>query len=122
MPHPDPEDPPRRWGNAAPGHGTRENDRPPICGVAGRDSGEIRLTVVHRSDGETLEAVARRASWPMASVYTDEWCGYNRLPAMGPFRATVCHAIKEWARMTTGMASARSTTRWRGCGPACGTS
>jgi hypothetical protein len=35
-PHSDPLDPPRRRGNRAPGHGTWESDRPPVCGVVGR--------------------------------------------------------------------------------------
>ena len=98
VPHRDPEDPPRRRANAAPGHGTWENDRPPVCGVVGRESGEVRLTVAERSDGDTLGAVVRRASWPMVEVYTDEWCGYNGLAGMGRWHATVCHAKKEWAR------------------------
>jgi transposase len=98
VPHLDPEDPPRRRGNAAPGHGTWANDRPPVCGVVGRESGEIRLTVTERSNRETLDIVVRRASWPMATVYTDDWCGYNGLPKMGRLHATVCHEIKEWAR------------------------
>jgi hypothetical protein len=96
--HDDPEDPPRRRGNAAPGHGTWENDRPPVCGVAGRDSGQVRLTVAQRSDAATLGTVVRRASWPMVTVSTDEWCGYNGLTGMGRVHATVCHARKEWAR------------------------
>ena len=98
MPHLDPEDPPRRRANAMPGHGTWANDRPPVCGAVGRESGWIRLTVTERSDGEPLEAVVRRANWPMVTVNTDEWGGYNGLPAMGRSRATVCHAEHEWAR------------------------
>ena len=39
MPHLDPEDPPRRRANKARGHGTWENDRPPVCGVVGREEG-----------------------------------------------------------------------------------
>jgi hypothetical protein len=58
----------------------------------------VRLTVTERSDGETLERVVMRASWPMATVNTDEWGGFNGLPAMGRSRATVCHADREWAR------------------------
>ena len=98
MPHRDPDDPPRRRANARPGHGTWANDRPPVCGAVGRESGRIRLTVTERSDGETLEAVVRRASWPMVTVNTDEWCGYNGLPEMGRSRATVRHLAGEWAR------------------------
>jgi transposase-like protein len=98
VPHRDPDDPPRRRANARPGHGTGANDRPPVCGAVGRESGRIRLTVTERSDGETLEAVVRRASWPMVTVNTDEWCGYNGLPEMGRSRAAVCHVAGEWAR------------------------
>ena len=43
--HPDPEDPPRRRANKARGHGTWETDRPPILGIVGRESGQIRLEV-----------------------------------------------------------------------------
>ena len=98
MPHREEEDPPRRRANKRRGHGNWENDRPPVCGVVGRECGRIRLTITERSDGGTLEAVVRRASWPMVVVNTDEWCGYNGLPAMGRSRATVCHAAHEWAR------------------------
>ena len=66
--------------------------------MVGRETGQVRLTVVEHSDGETLQEVVRRASWPMATVNTDEWQGYNRLPEMGRERATVCHAAGEWAR------------------------
>jgi transposase-like protein len=34
----------------------------------------------------------------MATVNTDEWCGYNGLPRMGRSRAVVCHVRGEWAR------------------------
>ena len=98
VPHTDPDDPPRRRANKARGHGTWDNDRPPVCGVVGRESGHARLTVAAHPDGATLRRVVRRASWPMAMVNTDEWRGYNGLPAMGRRRATVCHAEREWAR------------------------
>ena len=98
VPHKDPEDPPRRRANKARGHGTWGNDRPPVCGVVGRESGNLRLTVSKRSDGETLRRVVMRATWPMVAVNTDEWQGRNGLPAMGRERPTVCHADHEWAR------------------------
>ena len=98
VPHRDPEDPPRRRANQAPGHGSWENDRPPVCGVVGRASGHVRLTVAEHSDGATLERVVRRASWPMVTVHTDEWQGYHSLPASGRRHATVSHAVHEWAR------------------------
>jgi transposase len=66
--------------------------------VVGRDSGHLRLTVAEHSDGPTLQTVVRKASWPMVTVNTDEWRGYNGLPAIGRSRSTVCHAAREWAR------------------------
>lgn len=98
VPHRDPDDPPRRRANQRPGHGSWDNDRPPICGVVGRQSGAIRLTVARHSDGETLRRVVRRASWPMVTVHTDDWQGYDRLPETGRSHSSVCHAAGEWAR------------------------
>src|SRR3954466_14309965 len=98
VPHTAPEAPPRRRANARPGHGTWENDRPPVCGVVGRQGGEVRLTVAEHAEGKVLRRVVRRATWPMVRVFTDEWCGYSGLPAMGRSHATVCHTAGEWAR------------------------
>jgi transposase len=98
VPHTDPADPPRRRANKARGHGSWDNDRPPVCGVVGRESGQVRLTVAEHSDRKTLEAVVGDATRPTATVYTDGWGGYNGLSAMGRGHATVCHADREWAR------------------------
>src|SRR3954453_13114065 len=98
VPPPAPADPPRRRGNEVRGHGTWDTDRPPVCGVVGRESGRLRLTVVEHSDGTTLKKVVRKASWPMVTVNTDEWRGYAGLPGMGRRRVTVRHADREWAR------------------------
>jgi transposase len=69
-----------------------------MCGVAGRDSGKVKLTVVGNSDGPTLERVVRRATEPTTHVNTDEWTAYDGLPAMHRPRSAVCHAAGEWAR------------------------
>jgi transposase len=98
VPHDDPDDPPRRRANKVKGHGTWENDRPPVCGVVGRESGQVRLRVAEPSDGETLRGVVGDATAPKAMVYPDEWGGYNGLTGMGRSHATVCHKIGEWAR------------------------
>jgi hypothetical protein len=43
VPHPDPEDPPRRRANQTWGHGAWASDRPPVLGIVGRESGQIQL-------------------------------------------------------------------------------
>jgi transposase len=96
--HPDPLDPPRRRANQVPGHGSWNNDRPPVCGVVGRESGQIRLRVERHANGPTLREGVRRATWPMTTVNTDEWAAYSGLPAVGRRHVTVCHAAGEWAR------------------------
>jgi transposase len=102
IPHTDPEDPPRRRANNRPGHGSMANDRPPVAGVVGRDSGLLRLRVVDRADGPTLREFVRRMTWPTVLVYTDEWAAYDRLPELARWHATVCHADREWARDENG--------------------
>ena len=99
-PHLDPDDPPRRRGNKVRGHGTWDNDRPPVAGVVGRESGQVRLAVIHHADRETLEAVVQRATTAETQFYTDEWAAYNHLPELGRPLAQVCHTPgrREWAR------------------------
>jgi len=93
--HADPDDPPRRRANKRRGHGTYDNDRPPIVGTVGRESGEVRLRVVHHTDKETLRTHVHKFTTAGSQVYTDEWRGYNHV--IRP-RATVCHGAGEWAR------------------------
>lgn len=66
--------------------------------MVGRESGHARLTVAEHSDRKTLEAVVGEATGATATVYTDEWGGYNGLTAMGRGHATVRHTDREWAR------------------------
>jgi transposase-like protein len=94
-PHLDPADPPRRRANKARGHGTYDNDRPPIVGTVGRDSGKVRLRRVKHTDGQTLCAHVEPFTQDDTQSYTDEWQGYNHVDRP---HATVCHAQKEWAR------------------------
>jgi transposase len=98
VPHPEPDDPPRRRANKRRGHGTYENDRPPVVGIVGRRSGEVRLKVVEHADQATLEGFVTATTAEGTRVYTDEWSGYHHLPELGRPHATVCHASGEWAR------------------------
>ena len=93
--HSDPEDPPRKRANKQRGHGTYDNDRPPIVGTVGRESGHVRLRVVHNTDRKTLEAHVHQFTLIEATCYTDEWPAYNHIIRE---HATVCHAEHEWAR------------------------
>jgi transposase-like protein len=100
VPHPDPADPPRRRANKRRGHGNFANDRPPVVGVVSRQTGEAVLGVVERTDQPALTAFVTRATGDGATVYTDEWSGYARLPEVGRGHATVNHTPgkREWAR------------------------
>jgi transposase len=77
--HPDPDDPPRYRANNRRGHGTFANDRPPVAGVVGRESGEIRLEVVASANAEELDEFVDRSCLSGVTVNTDEWCGYSRV-------------------------------------------
>ena len=132
--HADPEDPPRRRANKVKGHGTWDNDRPPVAGVVGRESGEIRLEVCHHSDRETLQPFVEERTPDTATVYTDDWQAYNHLPESGRVHASVCHTPgqREWARdddpapavgAGVGMVCGKYTAiPWKAFGPAFGTS
>ena len=87
-------DPPRRRANKRRGRGTYANDRPPIVGTVGRQSGQVRLRVVPKTKKQTLFAHVHQFTQGSATVYTDEWqgdLGLNRC------HATVCHAKQQWA-------------------------
>ena len=98
--HDDPYDPPRERANKVRGHGTWDNDRPPVVGTLGRDSGQVRLQVVAHTDQSTLEAHVLETTLPATVVNTDEWAGYHRLNRCQRIHQTVCHGFKnrEWAR------------------------
>jgi len=98
VPHRDPDDPPRRRGNQFHGHGTWNNDRPPVCGVVGRESGQVRLHVEHHADRATLEGMIKTDTTAGTRVNTDEWRSYHHISEMGRDHVTVCHVVGEWAR------------------------
>lgn len=93
--HFDPADPPRCRANQRRGRGTYANDRPPIVGTVGRESGQVRLRVVLDTTGQTLEAHVHQFTRTDAHLYTDENQSYNHV--IRP-HATVCHSKHEYAR------------------------
>lgn len=93
--HFDPLDPPRRRANKRRGRGTYANDRPPVLGLVGRTSGQVRLRVVLNTQGPTLEAHVHHFTLPGCHIYTDEYDSYNGIERP---RSMVAHGQKEWAR------------------------
>ncbi len=98
--HEDPDDPPRRRANKVRGHGSWANDRPPIAGVVGRESGSIHVQVCPDSGRGTRQPFVETHTRADATVNTDAWQAYHHLAATGRCHATVCHAAgqREWAR------------------------
>ncbi len=96
--HDDPEDPPRRRANKRRGLGTMANDRPPILGVVGRKSGQIRLRVCDNTQQATIQPQVEDRTKADTTLYTDECSAYNHIAETGRGHATVCHSQKEWAR------------------------
>jgi len=96
--HDDPEEPPRCRGNKRRGQGTFDNDRPPVAGVVGRQSGEAHLEVIEHADKETLEELVVSHTQPGATVFTDGSACYQDLPKRGRPHASVNHSQREYAR------------------------
>lgn len=97
--HLDASDSPCRSGNKRRGHGTYDDDRSPIVGTKGRESGLLRLRPVLQTDSATLSAHVHQFTLPTAVVYTDGWRGYNSIQ---PLREIVFHKDGEWARDADG--------------------
>jgi transposase-like protein len=93
--HFDPLDPPRRRANKQRGRGTFANDRPPVLGTIGRDSGQVRLRVAADTKQVTLREHVERFTDEGIHIYTDEYDSYNTVDRP---RSTVAHEHKEWAR------------------------
>src|SRR3954465_9175743 len=93
-----PEAPPRRRANKRRGHGTFENDRPPVAATIGRDSGRACLHVVGNSDRRPLEGLGAATTTPGAMLNADGWRAYGRVSELGRGHVTVNHGAGEWAR------------------------
>ena len=97
-PQQDTEDVPRCRTNNRRGLGTMANDRPPIQGVVGRTSGQIRLTICENTQQQTIQPKVERATSRTATGYTDESSAYNQVSDTGRAHYTVCHSHRESAR------------------------
>lgn len=93
--HFDPADPPRCRANKQRGRGTYANDRPPILGTVGRETGQVRLRVVDNTKATTLLDHAHQFTLGEAIVNTDEYQSYKGIDRD---HDTVCHGAKEYAR------------------------
>jgi hypothetical protein len=98
--HLDPADPPRRRANKVRGHGTWDNDRPPVVGAFGRDSGQARLDVCESNGIAELQPRVEAFTISGTCLNTDEWRGYNHVVKSGRQRQSVCHTPGQrvWAR------------------------
>jgi transposase-like protein len=96
--HDDPEDQPRCRGNKRRGQGTFDNDRPPIVGIVGRESGEVRMEVIEHADKATLEKFVVDNTEPQTMVFTDGSACYEDLPDRDRPHASVNHSQREYAR------------------------
>ena len=94
--HFDPLDPPRCRANKRRGRGAYDNDRPPVVGTVGRETGQVRLRVVRYTTGEILVAHLHQFAQLGSQVFIDEYQSYNHV--IRP-HATVCHGANEWARL-----------------------
>lgn len=94
------EDPPRIRANKIQGHGTWDKDRPPVLGIVGRESGQIRLSVLHNTAWQDQNPLLMQATKPGTTVNTDDWAGYLPLSVNERIHVTVCHSKKNpvWAR------------------------
>jgi transposase-like protein len=70
--HRSPDDPPRRRANKSRGRGTWENDRPPVVGMVGRESGWACFRVCPDTKKKTIRAVVTEAAAEDTCIFTDE--------------------------------------------------
>src|SRR3954447_10227564 len=91
----------RRGAGPTSGHGTFDNDRPPVAATIGRETGRACFHVVGNSDRRTLEGLVQATTTPGAVLNTDEWRAYARVAELGRGHATVNHGAASGPAMTT---------------------
>ncbi len=102
----DPADPPRRRANKRRGRVTWANDRPPVLGMIGRRSDQVRLRVVKDTKGPTVQVHVHRFTPAKTQVYTDEYDSYNGgYVAIHEFRVNLKVASVEFIALLVGLHS-----------------
>jgi hypothetical protein len=74
------------------------NDRPPVMGVVGRESGQIRLEVCDDTTQDTIQPAVEAKTDEGTTLNTDESSAYHRVAESGRGHRTVCHSAGEYAR------------------------
>ncbi|MCL1493544.1 MAG: hypothetical protein M1G31_22740 [Pseudanabaena sp. Salubria-1] len=60
------------------------NDRPPIVGTVGRNSGQIRMKVCDNTQQITIQPQVEVTTLPTTTVYTDESDAYSKYRSNPP--------------------------------------
>lgn len=95
----DDQTPPRSRANKQRGRGTMETDRPPVVGLVGRDTNQVRIEVCADAQQETVIPLVKQTTAPDATVYSDEAPTYQSLDEETTREHhTVRHGQREWAR------------------------
>jgi transposase len=89
---------PRAWANKQRGRGPIATDRPPIVGLVGRDTNQVRLEVCPDTKHLTVIPLVKDATEPEATIYSDEAHTYQPLANTNREHHTVRHSEREWAR------------------------
>ena len=92
------DDPPRERGNKQWGRGTMQNDRPPVFGVAGRESSQVRLQVSQDATGETIQDFFEDNIHSQSTVNSNENLAYKFLENTAYEHCTVKNSEHEFAR------------------------
>ena len=99
--------------------GLGTNDRPPVWGIVGRESGHIHHEVISNSTRDILEFNVLDSTVLEATVNTDEWEAYSHLSEINRVHITVCYKPGrcEWARDDDGYGIREvhnNTMKWTG--------
>ncbi|MCP4540523.1 MAG: hypothetical protein GY832_25585 [Chloroflexi bacterium] len=116
-PHRDPNDPPRRRANKRRGRGTMANDRPPVQGIVGRTTRQIRLIVCENTQQITIQPNVEDATETSTTFYTDEMPISTFLPQDEDTLLSVTPNASGLVTMTEMESVKCIATQWKEFGP-----